>query len=167
MTIAGLVRALPSFILEPCGSRSPRCSPPTMTPSAGLPPPRSPDRVILDKLVQLLVFGGGYRRIADHTCSATTLRRRRDEWISAAVAEQLRLAVLAADDAPTARGLSPTPGDETTVVWMPCRTRVDRRSCMSSGTDRRRERSSVERPAHGPPCNRAVRRSRNDRAILV
>jgi transposase len=44
------------------------------------------------------VFGCGYRRIADHTCSATTLRRRRDEWISAEVAEQLRLVVLAAYD---------------------------------------------------------------------
>jgi transposase len=42
-----------------------------------------------------LVFGCGYRRIADTTCSATTLRRR-DEWISAGVADQLRLAVLAA-----------------------------------------------------------------------
>jgi transposase len=40
----------------------------------------------------------GYRRIADATCSATTLRRRRDEWINAGVAEQLRLAVLAAYD---------------------------------------------------------------------
>jgi hypothetical protein len=30
----------------------------------------------------LLAFGCGYRRIADHTCSATTLRRRRDEWMS-------------------------------------------------------------------------------------
>jgi hypothetical protein len=44
------------------------------------------------------VFGCGYRRIADHSCSATTLRRRRDEWITAGVAEQLRLAVLAAYD---------------------------------------------------------------------
>jgi transposase len=44
------------------------------------------------------VFGCGYRRIADQTCSATTLRRRRDEWISAGVAEQLRLAVLGAYD---------------------------------------------------------------------
>jgi hypothetical protein len=42
----------------------------------------------------VLVFGCGYRRIADATCSATTLRRRRDEWITADVAEQLRLAVL-------------------------------------------------------------------------
>ena len=38
------------------------------------------------------MFGCGYRRIADHSCSATTLRRRRDEWITAGVAEQLRLA---------------------------------------------------------------------------
>jgi transposase len=45
-----------------------------------------------------LVFGCGYRRIADHTCSATTLRRRRDEWITAGVAERLRLEVLAAYD---------------------------------------------------------------------
>ena len=44
------------------------------------------------------MFGCGYRRIADASCSATTLRRRRDEWISAGVAEQLRLAVLAAYD---------------------------------------------------------------------
>jgi transposase len=53
---------------------------------------------VFDKLIQVLVFGCGYRRIADHSCSATTLRRRRDEWISAGVAEQLRLAVLAAYD---------------------------------------------------------------------
>jgi hypothetical protein len=46
----------------------------------------------------VLVFGCGYRRIADPTCSAATLRRRRDEWISAGVAEQLRLGVLAAYD---------------------------------------------------------------------
>jgi hypothetical protein len=53
---------------------------------------------VFDKLIQLLVFGCGYRRIADHACSATTLRRRRDEWISAGVAEQLRLVVLTAYD---------------------------------------------------------------------
>jgi hypothetical protein len=58
--------------------------------------PRIPDRVIVDKLIQVLGFGCGYRRIADHSCSATTLRRRRDEWIALGVAEQLRLAVLAA-----------------------------------------------------------------------
>ena len=53
---------------------------------------------MFDKLIQVLVFGCGYRRIADHTCSATTLRRRRDEWITLGVAEQLRLLVLVAYD---------------------------------------------------------------------
>jgi hypothetical protein len=52
---------------------------------------------VFDKLIQVLVFGCGYRRIADHACSASTLRRR-DEWTSAGVAEQLRLAVLGAYD---------------------------------------------------------------------
>src|SRR4029453_13427643 len=60
--------------------------------------PRIPDRIIFDKLIQVLVFGCGYRAIAAPPSSATTLRRRRDEWITLGVAEQLRLAVLAAYD---------------------------------------------------------------------
>jgi transposase len=60
--------------------------------------PRIPDRIVFDKLIQVLVFGCGYRRIADATCSASTLRRRRDEWITAGVAEQAHLLVLAAYD---------------------------------------------------------------------
>jgi hypothetical protein len=49
-------------------------------PPTRLPPLRVPDRAVFDKLLQVLVFGCGYRRIADATCSATTIRRRRDEW---------------------------------------------------------------------------------------
>ena len=60
--------------------------------------PRIPDRVVFDKLIQILVFGCGYRRIADETCSATTLRRRRDEWIALGVADQLHRLALAAYD---------------------------------------------------------------------
>jgi transposase len=60
--------------------------------------PRIPDRLVFDTLIQVLVFGGGDRPIADATCSATTLRRRRDQWSNAGVAERLRLAVLATDD---------------------------------------------------------------------
>jgi hypothetical protein len=44
---------------------------------------RIPDRIVFDKLSQVLVFGCGDPRIADASCSATTLRRRRDEWITA------------------------------------------------------------------------------------
>lgn len=60
--------------------------------------PRASDRVIFDKLIQVLAFGCGYRRIADASCSATTLRRRRDEWIALGLAEQLHQLALAAYD---------------------------------------------------------------------
>jgi transposase len=57
-----------------------------------------PERVVFDKLIQVLVFGCGYRRIEDATCSATTLRRRRDEWIALGLGERLHLLVLSAYD---------------------------------------------------------------------
>lgn len=46
--------------------------------------------MIFGKLVEILVFGCAYRRIADEQCSATTLRDRRDEWITCGVMEALR-----------------------------------------------------------------------------
>ena len=49
---------------------------------------------MFDRLVAALVFGAGYERIADPACSATTLRRRRDEWIRLGIIDQLRLAAL-------------------------------------------------------------------------
>jgi transposase len=55
---------------------------------------RISERVVFEKLVQVLVFGCAYDRIADECCSATTLRRRRDEWIEAGVMETLREIVL-------------------------------------------------------------------------
>jgi len=52
--------------------------------------PRISDRVVFEKLVHVLVFGGSYRRIADEECSATTLRERRDEWIDLRAMKALR-----------------------------------------------------------------------------
>jgi transposase len=60
--------------------------------------PRIRDAVVFDKLVTKLVSGLGYERIADDTCSATTIRRRRDEWIRAGMGEQLQQATLSAYD---------------------------------------------------------------------
>jgi transposase len=60
--------------------------------------PRIPDRVVFEKLVQILVFGCAYWRIADEECSATTLRRRRDEWIEAGVMDSLQEAAREAYD---------------------------------------------------------------------
>ena len=60
--------------------------------------PRISERVVFEKLVQVLVFGCGYERIADDSCSATTLRRRRDEWIASGAMSQLQKIVLESYD---------------------------------------------------------------------
>lgn len=60
--------------------------------------PRIPDRVVFDKLVQTLVFGAAYVRVADDTCSATSMRARRDEWIEAGIFDALEQACLEAYD---------------------------------------------------------------------
>jgi hypothetical protein len=54
--------------------------------------------VVFDKLVEALVFGAGYEPIADTDCSATTMRRRRDEWIRLGIFDRLPLACLDADE---------------------------------------------------------------------
>lgn len=59
---------------------------------------RIPDRIVFDKLVQVLRFGCSYQGIADSTCSATTIRDRRDEWISLGVFAQLKQIALDAYD---------------------------------------------------------------------
>src|SRR5215204_5771816 len=53
---------------------------------------------IPERLVQVLVFGCAYERIADESCSESTLRRRRDEWIEFGVMERLRGICLEAYD---------------------------------------------------------------------
>ncbi len=60
--------------------------------------PRVPDHVVFGKLVQILVFGCAYDRIADGSCSESTLRRRRDEWIGLGLMDRLREISLAAYD---------------------------------------------------------------------
>jgi transposase len=81
--------ALQSFLIEPIWDQFSALLPaaPSPHPLVGHRP-RIPDRIVFDKLVQILVFGAAYWRIADSTCSATTLRQRRDEWIRLGVVEQ-------------------------------------------------------------------------------
>ena len=91
--------ALPSSVLEPLWVQVAALLPTRQVHHPlGCHRPRIPDRIVFDKLIQVLVFGCGYRRIADASCSATTLRRRRDEWITLGLAEQVRRVVLAAYD---------------------------------------------------------------------
>lgn len=59
---------------------------------------RIPDRIVFDKLLQMLRFGCSYQGIADTTCSATTIRNRRDEWIELGIFAQLKTIALDAYD---------------------------------------------------------------------
>jgi transposase len=52
--------------------------------------PRIADRVIFEKLIQVLRFGCSYESIAGCTCGATTIRERRDEWIRAGIFAKLK-----------------------------------------------------------------------------
>jgi len=60
--------------------------------------PRVADRLVFEKLLQVLRFGCAYESIADSNCSATTIRNRRDEWITLGVFERLKMIVLEAYD---------------------------------------------------------------------
>lgn len=60
--------------------------------------PRISDRIVFDKLLQLLRFGCSYQAISDTTCSATTIRNRRDEWIRLGVFTRLKQIALESYD---------------------------------------------------------------------
>jgi transposase len=93
------VPALPPYIIEPIWHQFAALLPEReVHHPLGCHRSRIPDRVVFEKLVQVLVFGCAYRRIADESCSATTLRDRRDEWIACGLMERLReIALLAYD----------------------------------------------------------------------
>jgi transposase len=93
------VPALPSSIIAPIWDQFSALLPPHAAPHPlGCHRPRISDQVVFDKLVQVLVFGCAYHRIADQTVSATTLRRRRDAWIAAGLMDTLLTLVLNAYD---------------------------------------------------------------------
>ena len=75
--------------------------------------------MVFEKLVQVLVFGCAYNRVADHTCSATTLRRRREEWISAGIMERLQKIALDSYDRMIGLGLSDIAVD-CSITKAPC-----------------------------------------------
>jgi transposase len=91
--------AVPSSIIAPIWDQFAALLPPhEVDHPLGCHRLRIPDRLVFDKLVQVLVFGCAYERIADATCSATTLRRRRDAWIAAGIMDHLQALALDAYD---------------------------------------------------------------------
>jgi transposase len=93
------VPALPPYIIEPIWEQFRVLLPERKTAHPlGCHRPRISDRLVFEKLVQVLVFSCAYERIADCTCSESTLRRRRDEWIELGLMERLREIALEAYD---------------------------------------------------------------------
>ena len=94
--------AIPSWLLEPLWDQFAALLPdrPAYHPAHPLGCHRrgSRDRIIFDKLLQVLRFGCSYESIADCTCSATTIRNRRDEWIQAGIFAQLKQIALESYD---------------------------------------------------------------------
>jgi len=138
------VPAIPSSIIEPIWDQfSALLPPPTDAHPLGCHRPRVPDRVVFDKLVQVLVFGCAYWRIADATCSATTLRRRRDEWIAAGVMDQLATVVEDAYDRMIGLDLT-TLAVDGCITEAPCGGELAGRSPVDRGKQGRKRSTVVE-----------------------
>ena len=91
--------ALPPYIIEPIWEQFRALLPGRdVDHPLGCHRTRIPDKVVFEKLVQVLVFGCAYWRISDEECSATTLRRRRDEWIELGAMDTLERIVREAYD---------------------------------------------------------------------
>ena len=94
-----LAPAVPSSIIGPVWDQFQALLPErVVTHPLGCHRPRIPDRVVFDRLVQVLVLGAAYAKIADAACSATTLRDRRDEWIALGIFQALEQLCLEAFD---------------------------------------------------------------------
>jgi transposase len=128
------VPAVPSCILDPLREQFLALLPPHLDEHPlGCHRRRIADAVVFDKLVEVLVYGAGYERIADGCCAATTLRRRRDEWIRLGVWDRLRLTALDADDQMIGRDLADLAVDGCTTK-APCGGECAGRSPVDRGT---------------------------------
>ena len=142
--------ALPPYIIEPIWQQfKALLAEREVDHPLGCHRPRIPDRVVFEKLVQVLVFGCAYWRIADDSCSATTLvRRRRDEWIEEGVMGELEGMAFEAYDRTIGLELSEVAVDRCTTK-APCGGEKAGRSPVERG--KRGIKRSVAVDARGIP----------------
>lgn len=157
--------AIQACIIEPIWDQFADLLPaPVVRHPLGCHRPRVPDRLIFDKLVQVLVFGCAYWRIADATCSATTLRRRRDEWIDAGLMDELHALVLAQYDRLIGLELEDLAVDGC-ITKAPCGGEVAGRSPVDRGKQGMK-RSTVVDAAGIPLGTVAAPANRHDAPLL-
>jgi hypothetical protein len=125
---------------------------------------RIPDRVVFKKLVEVLVFGCAYWRIADGSCSESTLRRRRDEWIELGLMERLRDNSLDAYDRLIGLELGDLAVDEC-VTKVPCSGKKAGKSPVDRGKGGIKRSTAVD--ASGIPLGTITApASRHDSPLL-
>ena len=125
---------------------------------------RVPDRVVFVKLVEVLVFGCAYWRIADESCSESTLRRRRDEWIGLGLMERLKEISLEAYDRLVGLDLSDLAVDGC-ITKAPCGGEKAGRSPVDRGKRGIKRSTAVD--ARGIPLGTVVApANRHDSPLL-
>jgi len=96
------VPAIPSSLLEPVWVEFAALLPPRAEfhpdHPLGCHRRRIPDRAVFEHLVDALVHGSGYERIATVGCSDSTMRRRLKAWSAAGIAQRVHAVALAAYD---------------------------------------------------------------------
>ena len=109
---------------------------------------RIPDRVVFEKLLQMLVFGCAYWRIADEECSESRLHRRRDEWTDLGMMEALRETALTAYDRTIGLELADVAVDGC-ITKVPCGSEKAGRSPVDRGKQGIKRSTAVD--ANGIP----------------
>lgn len=157
--------AVPLFIMAPLWSQFEALIPPVVDDHPlGCHRPRIPDRVVFDKLVQVLVLGASYAKISDTTCSATTIRRRRDAWIGAGIFTALEQLCLEAYDRIVGLELENLCVDGC-IVKAPCGGDIAGRSLVDRG--KQGTKRSVMTDGAGIPIGVvAAPANRNDSPLL-
>jgi transposase len=160
------VPALPPYLIEPIWQQFLALLPEReVHHPLGCHRPRIPDRIVFEKLVEVLVFGCAYRRIADESCSATTLRERRDEWIELGVIDELREAALEAYDRFIGLELSEVAVDGC-ITKAPCGGEKAGRSPVDRGKRGIKRSTAVD--AEGIPIGSVIGpANRHDSPLLV
>jgi transposase len=159
------VPAIPSFLIEPIWDQFRVLIPvPIDTHPLGCHRRRIPDRVVFDKLVQVLVLGAAYAKISDSTCSATTLRDRRDDWIEAGIFTRLEQICLDAYNRMIGLDLENVAVDGC-IVKAPCGGEAAGRSPVDRGKQGTKRSLLVD--GHGIPLGTVVAgANRHDSPLL-
>src|SRR5258708_8000780 len=165
MTTGAPMPAVPSCFLEPLWVQFSALLPQRQVlHRLGCHRPRIPDRVVFDKLIQMLRFGCSYREIADQTCSATTLRNRRNEWLEAGVFQQLERIVLETYDSMIGLELTDLAVDGC-ITKAPCGGECAGRSPVDRGKQGIKRSTLIE--ARGIPLGAVLApASRHDSVLL-